>query len=254
MSSHFRIPPPQVSRRRKSAGSRLPSGLRARGALSNRGSRFLPTRVEREPDQSINPYRGCEHGCIYCYARPTHAWLDLSPGLDFETRLIYKDNAAAQLEAELRAPHYRCSPITLGANTVPYQPIEKRLLITRQILEVLLRFRHPVSLITKGSLITRDIDILSEMAADGLASVAVSVTTLDRDLKRAMEPRTPEGQVRLATIRALADAGVGPVHLVVGYAARWKTYLRRRRAPGPWAPLTSCCVCPWKSARCSRSG
>lgn len=250
MSSCFRIPPPQVSRRRKSAGSRLPSGLRARGALSNQDSRFLPTRVEREPDemhhaaafdeathpepapatecrpetartiiarnqspdvpfdQSINPYRGCEHGCIYCYARPTHAWLDLSPGLDFETRLTYKDNAAEQLEVELRAPHYRCSPITLGANTDPYQPVEKRLRITRQILEVLLRFRHPVSLITKGSLITRDIDILSEMAADGLASVAVSITTLDRDLKRAMEPRTPEGQVRLATIRALAEAGV----------------------------------------------
>jgi DNA repair photolyase len=165
-------------------------------------------------DQSINPYRGCEHGCIYCYARPTHAWLDLSPGLDFETQLTYKLNAAERLEEELRAPGYRCSPITIGANTDPYQPVEKTYEITRRVLEVLQRYRHPVTLITKGNLITRDIDILTEMAASGLASVAVSVTTLNRDLKRVMEPRTPEGSARIDTIRALSAAGI-PVGVLV---------------------------------------
>jgi len=165
-------------------------------------------------DQSINPYRGCEHGCIYCYARPTHAWLDLSPGLDFETRLSYKHNAAEQLETELRNPGYRCQSITLGANTDPYQPIEKQYRITRQLLQVLQRFRHPVAIITKGNLVSRDIDILAEMAADNLCSVAISVTTLDHDLKRAMEPRTPTAAVRLHTMEQLASAGV-PVNLLL---------------------------------------
>jgi DNA repair photolyase len=165
-------------------------------------------------DQSINPYRGCEHGCIYCYARPTHAWLDLSPGLDFETRLSYKHNAAEQLEAELRAPGYRCKSITLGANTDPYQPIEKQYRITRQLLQVLQRFRHPVAIITKSHLVSRDIDILAEMAADNLCSVAISVTTLDHDLKRAMEPRTPTAAMRLQTMERLASAGI-PVNLLL---------------------------------------
>ena len=164
-------------------------------------------------EQSINPYRGCEHGCIYCYARPTHAWLDLSPGLDFETRLTYKRNAAALLEEELRRPGYVCKSIALGANTDPYQPVEKTHRITRQVLEVLQRFRHPFTIVTRSTLITRDLDILSDMAADGLCSVAVSVTTLSRELKRVMEPRAPSGQMRLRAIEALNRAGV-PVSLM----------------------------------------
>src|SRR5690348_14943454 len=133
-------------------------------------------------DRSINPYRGCEHGCIYCYARPSHAYLGLSPGLDFESRLFYKPQAAALLAAELRAKGYSCRPIALGSNTDPYQPTERRLQITRTILEVLRDFRHPVTIVTKSALIQRDIDILSEMARDGLAIVTVSVTTLDRTM------------------------------------------------------------------------
>ncbi|MEE4143622.1 MAG: PA0069 family radical SAM protein [Halieaceae bacterium] len=209
-----------------------------RGALSNRGSRYQPTRIDwddgvegptpvtecravdarsiisrnRSPDipfsQSINPYQGCEHGCIYCYARPTHAYLDLSPGIDFETRLTYKRNAATLLERELAKPGYACSCITLGANTDPYQPIEKEHRITRQLLEVLQRQRHPVAIITKGALVTRDIDILAEMAADGLCSVAMSITTLDANLKRTLEPRAASGPARLAAAEALAAAGI----------------------------------------------
>jgi DNA repair photolyase len=165
-------------------------------------------------EQSINPYRGCEHGCVYCYARPTHAWLDLSPGLDFETRLSYKHNAAEQLEQELRSPAYVCKPITIGANTDPYQPIEKQYRITRQILEVLQRFQHPVTLITKGNLVLRDADILAEMAKDGLCSVAISITTLDGDLKRRMEPRAASAAARLHCVEQLATAGV-PVSVLV---------------------------------------
>ena len=211
---------------------------KGRGALSNRDCRYQPTRVEwddgilgpspvtecrgvtarriissnRSPDvpftRSINPYQGCEHGCIYCYARPTHAYLDLSPGIDFETRLTRKDNAATQLERELARPSYQCEPITLGANTDPYQPVEKRYRITRQLLEVLQRCRHPVSLITKGALIARDIDILREMAADGLCSVAISITTLDPELKRRMEPRAASAAARLTAMEQLSQAGI----------------------------------------------
>jgi DNA repair photolyase len=158
--------------------------------------------------QSINPYRGCEHGCVYCYARPSHAYLNLSPGLDFETKLFYKDNAAELLENELRKPHYRCEPIAFGANTDPYQPIERKLRITRSLLEVLQRFRHPVSIITKSTLITRDLDILAPMARQGLATVMVSVTTLDDGLKRILEPRAPSGKNRLKTVYALSAANV----------------------------------------------
>jgi DNA repair photolyase len=209
-----------------------------RGALSNRGSRYQPTQVDWDdgiegptpvtecravdarsiisrntsPDipfsLSINPYQGCEHGCIYCYARPTHAYLDLSPGIDFETRLTYKRNAAALLERELARPGYECSCITLGANTDPYQPVEKEHRITRQLLEVLQRRRHPVAIITKGALVTRDIDILGEMAADGLCSVALSITTLDANLKRNLEPRAASGPARLAAVEALSSAGI----------------------------------------------
>lgn len=159
-------------------------------------------------EQSINPYRGCEHGCIYCYARPSHAYLNLSPGLDFETRLFYKDDAAALLEAELRKPGHRCAVISLGANTDVYQPIEKNLRVTRSLLEVMERFGQPVSIITKSTLIERDLDILERMARRGLVSAAVSVTSLSHELKRALEPRTAGPGARLATIRKLTQAGV----------------------------------------------
>jgi DNA repair photolyase len=163
--------------------------------------------------QSINPYQGCEHGCTYCYARPTHAYLDLSPGIDFETRLSYKANAAELLERELSARNYRCQNITLGANTDPYQPVEKQYQITRGILRVLQKFRHPVAIITKGALITRDLDILSEMAADKLCSVAISVTTLDPQVKRTLEPRAASASARLGAMAQLSAAGV-PVTLL----------------------------------------
>ncbi len=164
-------------------------------------------------DRSINPYRGCEHGCIYCYARPSHAYLGLSPGLDFETKLIARPDAPKVLEAELRKPRYRCAPIAIGTNTDPYQPIEKDHRIMRGILEVLQAFRHPVGIITKGTLIERDIDILSEMAGQGLAAVGISVTTLDPDLARRLEPRVPSPARRLAVIERLARAGI-PVRLM----------------------------------------
>ncbi len=159
-------------------------------------------------DRSINPYRGCEHGCIYCYARPSHAYLGLSPGLDFESRLFYKPQAASLLAAELAKKGYACRPIALGSNTDPYQPAERRLEITRSILEVLRDFHHPVTIVSKSALIQRDLDILSEMAKDRLAIVTISVTTLDRTLARVMEPRAATPERRLETIAALVAAGV----------------------------------------------
>jgi DNA repair photolyase len=165
-------------------------------------------------EQSINPYRGCGHGCIYCYARPAHSYMNLSPGLDFETKLFYKANAAGLLREELSRPRYVCKSITLGANTDPYQPIERELKVTRSILEVLQEFQHPVSIITKGHLIERDIDILAAMARENLAAVHVSVTTLDSDLKRILEPRAPGAAARLHAIRSLHAAGV-PVGALV---------------------------------------
>jgi DNA repair photolyase len=221
-----------------------------RGAVSNRTGRFEPHRVERvddgwgsleeelpplptevrpDParsiiarnrspdvgfDQSINPYRGCEHGCIYCYARPSHAYVNLSPGLDFETKLFYKQDAAQLLEKELAALSYRCSPIMIGANTDPYQPIEREYRVTRSILEVMQRYRHPFSMITKSAMVVRDLDILSEMARDSLVHVTLSITTLDPAIKRTLEPRTASPQARLRAVRALADAGI-PVSVMV---------------------------------------
>ena len=164
-------------------------------------------------EQSINPYRGCEHGCIYCYARPSHAYYGLSPGLDFETKLFHKPNAAKILEAELRKPGYQCKTIVIGANTDPYQPIEREYKITRRVLEVLSAYNHPVGIITKSHLVARDLDILSSMAERGLATVAVSVTTLDRKLARFMEPRASTPQKRLITIERLSSAGV-PVRVM----------------------------------------
>lgn len=221
--------------------------VHGRGSMSNRSGRFeaerrvtlddgwratededdepsrIETRVERDTarsvitrndspdigfDRSINPYRGCEHGCIYCYARPSHAYLGLSPGLDFETRLFAKHDAARLLEKELSRPGYRPSVIALGVNTDAYQPTEKRLGITRGVLEVLQRFRHPFGLVTKSALVLRDVDILAEMGRAGLAHVTVSITTLDRRLAREMEPRASTPPRRLAAIEGLARAGV----------------------------------------------
>ena len=159
-------------------------------------------------DQSINPYRGCEHGCFYCYARPTHAYQGLSAGLDFESRLFVKDGAAALLERELANPKYRPKVIALGANTDAYQPIERQYRVTRAVLEVLAKARHPVGIVTKSNLVLRDLDLLAPMAADGLVKVFVSVTTVDRALARRMEPRAPTPERRLETIERLADAGV----------------------------------------------
>ena len=166
-------------------------------------------------DRSINPYRGCEHGCIYCYARPAHAWMGLSPGVDFESKLFFKPESARLLEQELCARRYVCKPIHIGGNTDPYQPVEREHRVTRGLIEVLARFNHPFSIITKSALIARDADIMGPMAEKGLVSAAVSITTLDRKLARAMEPRAATPAKRLEAISRLADAGV-PV--TVGFA------------------------------------
>ncbi|MFO1084018.1 MAG: PA0069 family radical SAM protein [Reyranellaceae bacterium] len=159
-------------------------------------------------DRSINPYRGCEHGCIYCFARPTHAYLGLSPGLDFETKILFKPDAASLLTAELASPKYRPDVVAMGTNTDPYQPVERELKITRQILRVLSDFNNPVGIVTKNHMVTRDMDILADMAKRDLAEVFVSVTTLDKELARSMEPRASAPRRRLDAIRALAAAGV----------------------------------------------
>ncbi len=159
-------------------------------------------------DRSINPYKGCEHGCIYCYARPSHAWMGLSPGLDFESRLFFKPEGARLLEQELAARKYVCKRIHIGGNTDPYQPVERTQKITRGLLEVMQRFSQPFSIITKSNLITRDVDILGPMGRDRLASAFVSITTLDRDLARTMEPRAATPARRLDAVKRLADAGV----------------------------------------------
>jgi DNA repair photolyase len=159
-------------------------------------------------DRSINPYRGCEHGCIYCFARPTHAYLGLSPGLDFETKIVFKPEAASLLEKELSKPGYEPRPITLGSNTDPYQPVERTLKITRALLEVLDKFNHPLAIVSKSAGVLRDTDILSRMAKRNLVRVHISVTTLDATLARAMEPRAASPSRRLAAIAALTQAGI----------------------------------------------
>lgn len=164
-------------------------------------------------EQSINPYRGCEHGCIYCYARPSHSYVNLSPGIDFETKIFYKTDVARLLEIELNKPKYQCSTIMLGANTDPYQPAEKELRVTRRILEVLNKYHHPVAIITKSCMIERDIDILADMAKRHLVKAAVSVTTLSNKLKLTLEPRTSGPRARLRAIKTLSDAGV-PVRVM----------------------------------------
>lgn len=159
-------------------------------------------------DRSVNPYRGCEHGCVYCFARPTHAYLGLSPGLDFESRLFYKRDAAEMLRRELAKPGYRCAPLALGINTDAYQPLERRLGVTRELLEVLLETRHPLSIVTKSALIERDLDLLAGLARQDLVHVMVSITTLKRDLARTLEPRAAAPQRRLETVKRLNEAGI----------------------------------------------
>jgi len=163
---------------------------------------------------SINPYRGCAHGCVYCFARPSHSYIGLSPGLDFETRLFYKADAAKVLEKELAAPRYQCAPIMLGANTDPYQPLEKSLKVTRSLLEVMVRCRHPVTVTTKAALVARDVDLLADLARDRLTQVMFSIPTLDDDTKRILEPRASSAAAKLRAMRVLADAGV-PVGVLV---------------------------------------
>lgn len=165
-------------------------------------------------DRSINPYRGCEHGCAYCFARPTHAWLGLSPGLDFETKLFYKPDAPEQLKKELAARNYRCAPIAVGINTDAYQPTERKLGLTRAILEVLVATQHPFSIVTKSALIERDIDLIATAAARHQAEIAVSLTTLDAALARRLEPRAASPARRLETIRTLSQAGI-PVTVLI---------------------------------------
>jgi DNA repair photolyase len=229
---------------RRSAALPEPFQQKGRGAKSNASGRFEPTVTEPfddgwsgqdpparplrttlirdatrsiiatndSPDigfnRSINPYRGCEHGCIYCYARPSHAYWGYSAGLDFESVLFYKPDAAALLEAAFRKPSYAPETIVIGANTDPYQPVERQLKITRSLLEVFDRFSHPVGLITKSATVTRDIDVLARLATRNLARVSVSVTTLDRKLARSMEPRAATPERRLEAIRALTGAGI----------------------------------------------
>ncbi|MEM9734559.1 MAG: PA0069 family radical SAM protein [Pseudomonadota bacterium] len=181
---------------------------RARKVITRNDSPDLPF------DRSINPYRGCEHGCVYCFARPSHSYMGLSAGLDFESKLFAKPGAAKLLRKELAAEGYEAKPLALGTNTDPYQPIEKQWRVTREILEVLEETNHPVGIVTKSALVTRDIDILSRMAAKGLARVAISVTSLDRKLSRTMEPRAATPSLRLDTIRQLSEAGI-PVSVMV---------------------------------------
>jgi len=175
---------------------------RARTILARNSSPDIPF------DRSINPYRGCEHGCIYCYARPSHANLGLSPGLDFESRLFAKPEAARLLRQELAKPRYRCAPIAVGTNTDPYQPVEREWRVMRQILEVLEETRHPVTIVTKSQLVIRDLDILTRLAQRDLVKVALSVTTLDHRLARRLEPRASTPARRLEAIAALSEAGV----------------------------------------------
>ena len=244
----------------------LPQTPRGRGTAINPDNRFAPTRSEayddgwqqdvpptratevrreiaksvltrnQSPDvgfdRSVNPYRGCEHGCIYCFARPSHAYWDLSPGIDFETKLIAKTNLAERLEAELSKPGYVPQPIALGVNTDAYQPLEREQRLTRQALEILLRYRHPVHIITKGSLVLRDLDLLVPLAEQRLVSVSVSLTTLDDELKRIMEPRAASPAARLRVLRTLHDLGYETDHPVM--VVNWTN--EEPGAPVAWRP------------------
>ena len=247
-ASPKRLPMMHAAGQQSRTGFAIPgSHYKGRGAISNPGNRFeesaveplddgwgtlseeladlppLATQLLREKsrtaltyndspdlgfDRSINPYRGCEHGCIYCYARPSHAYLGYSPGLDFETKLMFKPDLPALLERELSRPGYTPRPVALGANTDPYQPVERNVTLTRQVLEILERFNHPVTVVTKSALVLRDADILARMAAKNLAQVAISVTTLDAALARKMEPRAASPARRLAAMAELSRLGI----------------------------------------------
>ena len=210
-------------------------------------------------DRSVNPYRGCEHGCIYCFARPSHAYLGLSPGLDFETRLVARPDAPEVLRRELGARRYVPDVIAIGTNTDPYQPIEKDRQIMRGLLAVLAEFNHPVAIVTKGTLIERDVDILAPMAAKGLVRVGISVTTLDPAVSRAMEPRVPAPARRLRTIRVLAEAGI-PVRIMVSPVVpaltdhELEAILKAGKTPVPWRRPRSFCGCREKWRGCFASG
>lgn len=198
----------EAAQRSQTAPQTVLRAMQAGSIISSNHSPDVPF------ERSINPYQGCEHGCIYCYARPSHSYLDLSPGLDFETQIFYKPNAAARLLAEWQKPAYECKPITIGANTDPYQPADRTLQLTRQLLQLFVTYRHPVNLITKSHLVCRDLDLLADLAKDRLCSVAVSIPTMDATLKRIMEPRVPSAKARLNAITELSQAGV-PVSLLL---------------------------------------
>ena len=270
---HYETPVPDAAKSRQIQRELVSAELRrGRGAVSNAGGRFEPlqrevsddgwgsletlpafkteTIIEKPKsiitrndspdlnfDRSINPYRGCEHGCIYCFARPTHAYMGLSPGLDFESRLFVKEGAAGLLERELARDSYSAKTIAIGTNTDPYQPIERKHRLMRGILEVLAKAQHPVAIVTKSALVVRDIDILAPMAKLGLAKVAISITTLDPILARKLEPRAPTPRKRLDTIKELAKAGI-PVSVMVAPVipgvndAEIETILTRAQAYG----------------------
>ena len=210
-------------------------------------------------DRSINAYRGCEHGCIYCFARPTHAFHDLSPGLDFETKLFAKPNAAALLRATLANPRYKPAPIAMGTNTDPYQPIEARYRITRAVLEVCLEARHPVTITTKSARVLDDLDLLAEMARHRLIAVGISVTSLDPRLSGLLEPRASSPAKRLAALGKLVEAGV-PAHVSIAPVIPSitdefiETILERAGALGVSRRTGSCCGCRSRSPRCSANG
>jgi DNA repair photolyase len=277
-----------MQRRRASSDSLdRPLRIKGRGAASNRAGRFESTTAEAVDDgwerevesaprpatsvteerarsivsrndspdipfeQSINPYRGCEHGCIYCYARPSHGYLNLSPGLDFETKLFAKTNAADLLRKELARPGYRVSPINLGANTDPYQPIERRYRITRQVIEVLGEHRHPLTIVTKNALIERDIDLLAPLARDNLVYAFVSVTSLDNRLAAKLEPRASAPHRRIEALRALGAAGI-PCGVLVApiipmLTDRWmEQILEREQAAGARMAGYTVLRLPWE--------
>jgi len=225
----------------------------AKSILSRNQSPDIPFSV------SLNPYRGCEHGCIYCFARPSHSYLGLSPGLDFESRIYAKVNAAQLLRRELSKPSYRPEPIALGVNTDAYQPVERELRITRQVLEVLDAYRHPVAAITKSSLIERDIDVLAALAQRDQTFVAITITTLDPALARILEPRAATPARRLRTIRTLVDAGI-PVGVSVAPMIPFITepdlerVLEACAQAGPRALAILFCAYPGRSRRYSRPG
>jgi DNA repair photolyase len=218
---------------------------RARTIISRNDSPDVPF------EQSINPYRGCEHGCIYCFARPSHAYLNLSPGLDFETKLFAKTNAAELLRTELAKPGYRVSPINLGANTDPYQPIERRYRITREIIEVLAQHRHPLTIVSKNALIERDLDLLAPMARQNLVYAFVSITSLDNKLSAKLEPRASAPHRRIEAIKTLSDAGV-PCGVLVApiipmLTDRWmEQILERAQAAGARMAGYTVLRLPWE--------